>query len=859
MCINFNSRSSSEHGELAEIPLSTDSKHFREFLVLVLFCCYMLVILSSGQIKVCLADWWLVRVENDVQGRRLAVAGLTNRLPSGKQAIRFFTSGPILKRYDVFSLETTDGICIILDGFINKSRTLENGFPSDVFDYFVFGFPPCWKEYDEKFVGEEPLSKDISRNNLLDQLSQQLGLHRTRKCRMLRYLPCYLVVCYSRECVNHGYVIFTRQRKWPKKLLLLPLAKMGQLKMLEEPVCLIPKESPNESPEQAKGAQPHVDSHEKDSESQGKTKAKGRWKSKETKSLTAELPKNEMKSLSGLSCGGSIKVQAADKHDKGVREIKTRSKIQKEKNTAIELPCTPASTKSSRTPAAVDNQRGYVITRKNILLEKSKALEMDTRRKLALVSKGTPEHEKEKVQSVSPQTFSFNRSRSGRLLMPTLEFWRNQRAIYDVDRTITGIDEGMHPQQLRNGTTVKLNGSNSLLCCAVKPVMTWCHGMGDLRPPTHAHTCSFGAFGTITGFALRPAIGLIRGTTSAPNQRVPPPLCTRLRTYTRCLDIEAPVNLSIPARLRNDNIPTLSNVLSCVLRAGYDVGSFDTSAMTDRGQNFHGGRGRERRRGHGRSGCGHGRGRGPNDHHCEHCERTNHTFENCWMKFGKPDWANTVFSDPSSSSYDDMVSVPCAQYDNMIQSITSSSTASSTASPGTIVASTTTGAFVMSHGKSWLLDSGASVHITGTKSLFMTIGGHERDDLYYLDSVTPTSSHALSATVSPCQWHCLLGHSSSASLRAKLPDGSTLLPVLTLVSLSLPAQLMQVYTYRPRREPVPKLAYELTSCSPPESSSPTAFEDPHLPSMIIYLQLYAKVNVLAPLNIPCLIMFLLLD
>lgn len=43
-----------------------------------------------------------------------------------------FTSAPILKRFDVCTIETSDGICVILDGLINKARTLENGFPSDV-------------------------------------------------------------------------------------------------------------------------------------------------------------------------------------------------------------------------------------------------------------------------------------------------------------------------------------------------------------------------------------------------------------------------------------------------------------------------------------------------------------------------------------------------------------------------------------------------------------------------------------------------------------------------------------------------------------------------------------------------------
>nr|GMD40199.1 kinetochore-associated protein KNL-2 homolog isoform X1 [Ipomoea batatas] len=39
----------------------------------------------------------------------------------------------------------------------------------------------------------------------------------------------------------------------------------------------------------------------------------------------------------------------------------------------------------------------------------------------------------------SPQSLSYKRSRSGRLLLPPLKFWQNQRAIYDADRRVTGI------------------------------------------------------------------------------------------------------------------------------------------------------------------------------------------------------------------------------------------------------------------------------------------------------------------------------------------------------------------------------------------------------------------------------------
>ncbi|GMP50751.1 hypothetical protein CsSME_00017241 [Camellia sinensis var. sinensis] len=128
---------------------------------------------SYFQKTVCLHDWWLIMAENDFQGKRLAVAGLTSR---EQQAVRVFSSAPILKRYDVFTLETVDGIFVLIKGFINKDRTKENGFPSEVFNHFVFGFPPFWEEYAEKCLGEGFSNEDVSRSTSdHDKLSTDSG------------------------------------------------------------------------------------------------------------------------------------------------------------------------------------------------------------------------------------------------------------------------------------------------------------------------------------------------------------------------------------------------------------------------------------------------------------------------------------------------------------------------------------------------------------------------------------------------------------------------------------------------------------------------------------------------------------
>ncbi|KAJ1375290.1 SANT associated, partial [Sesbania bispinosa] len=98
---------------------------------------------SSFQRTVSLHDWWLIKAQNDFQGKRLAVAGSSRK----EGARRLFVSAPVVKRYDVFSLETADGIYVNINGFINEQRTLENGFAPEVFNHFLFGFPPNWESY----------------------------------------------------------------------------------------------------------------------------------------------------------------------------------------------------------------------------------------------------------------------------------------------------------------------------------------------------------------------------------------------------------------------------------------------------------------------------------------------------------------------------------------------------------------------------------------------------------------------------------------------------------------------------------------------------------------------------------------
>ncbi|KAI3729802.1 hypothetical protein L6452_18472 [Arctium lappa] len=117
---------------------------------------------SHFQKSVHLRDWWLTKPEPDDGRKTLGVAGLTCTSQQNR-AERCFSSAPILKVYDFFELETVDGLCVILQGYINKIRTLESGYPSEVFDHFLIGFPPYWEEFCTSWPKRVSAAQGVSR------------------------------------------------------------------------------------------------------------------------------------------------------------------------------------------------------------------------------------------------------------------------------------------------------------------------------------------------------------------------------------------------------------------------------------------------------------------------------------------------------------------------------------------------------------------------------------------------------------------------------------------------------------------------------------------------------------------------
>ncbi|XP_024634936.1 kinetochore-associated protein KNL-2 homolog isoform X1 [Medicago truncatula] len=119
---------------------------------------------SCFQRTVTLYDWWLVK-SSQGNNHRLAISGISS---TKEEAVRVFNSAPIIKRYDEVSLETVDALYVLIRGFINKQRTLDNGFTPQIFKSFLFGFPQNWESSFLSCVREESETGTDSGNAVLD-------------------------------------------------------------------------------------------------------------------------------------------------------------------------------------------------------------------------------------------------------------------------------------------------------------------------------------------------------------------------------------------------------------------------------------------------------------------------------------------------------------------------------------------------------------------------------------------------------------------------------------------------------------------------------------------------------------------
>ncbi|KAK4406517.1 Retrovirus-related Pol polyprotein from transposon RE1 [Sesamum angolense] len=171
--------------------------------------------------------------------------------------------------------------------------------------------------------------------------------------------------------------------------------------------------------------------------------------------------------------------------------------------------------------------------------------------------------------------------------------------------------------------------------------------------------------------------------------------------------------------LASDSVPTLSNALARVLRVATGSSDSISSSGTTTESSAMAVRGRARPSSRGRGGRSHASNTPTNSRYCTHCGRTNHVVDKCWIKHGKPDWANTITSggDPAalepSPHPSESVTLSREEYVQLLHPpVANSATPPTSSSPD---------AFAALHGKSWMLDSGATTHLTGNRSTFSNL------------------------------------------------------------------------------------------------------------------------------------------
>ncbi|URE08930.1 hypothetical protein MUK42_35300 [Musa troglodytarum] len=111
-----------------------------------------------------------------------------------QHATRLFSSAPIIKRNDAYTLETADGVTVVVQGMINKERTKDNGFPLEVCNHFLIGFPYNWDHYADEYSNKRSTSTSPGKLSSLDEASKDststfpVLLDEFPICRVLNFL-----------------------------------------------------------------------------------------------------------------------------------------------------------------------------------------------------------------------------------------------------------------------------------------------------------------------------------------------------------------------------------------------------------------------------------------------------------------------------------------------------------------------------------------------------------------------------------------------------------------------------------------------------------------------------------------------
>ncbi|XP_045811302.1 kinetochore-associated protein KNL-2 homolog isoform X1 [Trifolium pratense] len=462
---------------------------------------------SCFQRTVTLYDWWLVKSQKDFQGKCVAISGISSRK---EEAVRIFNSAPIIKRYDEFSLETADGIYVLIRGFIHKQHTLDNGFTSEIFKSFLFGFPQNWESCALGCFREEAEVGAYSVNVVMDNVSagfEEISADGEEKsiptslilpeeapencktpflgdgCKVSKGLSGIDVACgrggNRRSSRLHN--INAYQRKKHKK----------------QHASRSPLKCPDEEPSYTSKAMENCNSDtavlDNVSANLLEIPSDAVENSFPTSLVTSEKAMEDCNKLF-LEDEHDMSIKTGEVnvvHGSGANRRSARLhnvKLYQKKQPAIGGPATHPDKDQTSASAALEksdgrsetlstqSQKGIVNTLSGQVSNKSRSRISKTpsaktegcykkkrvtvereavrpKRKIiksassvkspqgsdvSPLNKGS----KQRLSTMSPESLSLKKSRSGRLLIPPLECWRNQIPIFNRDHEITGIQEG---------------------------------------------------------------------------------------------------------------------------------------------------------------------------------------------------------------------------------------------------------------------------------------------------------------------------------------------------------------------------------------------------------------------------------
>lgn len=458
---------------------------------------------SCFQRTVTLYDWWLVK-SSQGNNHCLAISGISS---TKEEAVRVFNSAPIIKRYDEVSLETVDAIYVLIRGFINKQRTLDNGFTPQIFKSFLFGFPQNWESSFLSCVREESETGTDSGNAVLDnefafyQGTFSVGEEKSipTSSVLLEEAPENCKTPFSGdECKVSkkmtGVDIACSSDKNRRSTRLHNIKVCQQKKPKQHPESRGPFKHPDGEPSSTTKA---VENHDSDSVVPDAVPANlpeisfdALENSVPTSLVTTDCNMSFLEDEQDMSIKMS---EVNDVHGSGGNRRSARmhnvkpyqkkqpangdpathpdkdeisaSAVLKMSDGGLESLLTPVQSQKGR----VNTMSGQVTNKLSSRISKSFSAKSQGRckKKRATIEKEvvTPKRKiikhassvkspqgrnvshsnkgsQQRLSTVSPESLSLKKSRSGRWLLPPLEFWRNQQPIYNMDREITEIQEG---------------------------------------------------------------------------------------------------------------------------------------------------------------------------------------------------------------------------------------------------------------------------------------------------------------------------------------------------------------------------------------------------------------------------------